>query len=173
MREFTTSAQQAEEHERVGEPITIKVDGREIVFNPPNTDHLVLMIAAIEASAQGVQLAASMMNSFFALIAEDRDRSHLKGRLFDPTDSFSMITVADILSGLIEEWSQSRPTQSSPGSSFSPPPGGSTSRGMHSGPARRHRGPSHSPGGSPSSTVGSVVASSREDRSSSTPSSES
>jgi hypothetical protein len=154
MREFVTSAEKAEAPE-AGESQTVKIDGREVTFNAPDTNQLILLTAAIEASENSGILAATLINSFFAMIESDEDQSHLRARLFNSKDHFGLDTITEILSSLMEEWS-GKATRPSSGSSFSPPPTGSTSRETHSGRAF-HRGPTHSPSGAPSSNGGSDV----------------
>jgi hypothetical protein len=152
MREFVTSAEKADAPE-AGEPIPIKIDGREIVFNAPDTNQLILLTAAIEASESSGVLAATLINSFFAMIENDEDQSHLRARLFNSKDHFGLDTITEVMSSLMEEWS-GKATPSSSDSSTSPPRTGSTSKGTHSGRAF-HRGPTHSPSGATSSNGGS------------------
>jgi hypothetical protein len=169
MREFITSAQNGDV-EPTGEEQTIKIDGREVTFRSPNPSQIVLIVAAIESSAQSVSLAAAMINAFFSIIKNPADASHLRGRLFDSEDAFDMVNIAEIMSALMEEWS-GKATPPSSEQSSSQPPTGRTSRATHSGQAF-HRGPSHRPNGAPSSSDGSAVAL-RPTQSDSTPSSES
>ena len=159
MREFVTSAQNADDAVLGGETIHLKIDGREISFNAPDANQLVLMTAAIESSANTGVLAAAMTNAFFGLIENPQDSAHLRARLFDARDPFGLDTMAEVLSSLMEEWS-GKATQSSSDSSSPPQAHGSTSRARHSG-AAFHRGASPSHSGAPSSSAGSAVAPSR------------
>lgn len=152
MREFTTSARTAESAP-AGTPQPVKIDGREILLNPPDSNQLVLVLAVLESSKGDAALAATILNTFFSLIEEDEDAAFLRSRLFDSKDAFGLDTISEILREVLQEWS-ARPTQRSSGSSPSPQQHGSTSRGMHSGQAF-HRGPSHSTAGAPSSNGGS------------------
>ena len=132
VKAFVTSAVNPDATQRAGEPITVSVDGREVTFNAPDSNQVVLLAAAIEGTAKDTALAATLINAFFAMIATNRDVAYFKGRLFDSDDSFALNNVSDILSYLLEEWS-ARPTESSPASSGLPSNGGKTSKGKRHG----------------------------------------
>lgn len=153
MREFTTSVEQATDSQKAGEPETVKIDGYEVTFQPPDTNHIVLLTAALESSAGQHNLAATLINAFFALIENPADSAHFRARLFDPKDTFGLDTISEVMMGLLEEWS-ARPTQSSPTSSSQRQSTGRTSRATHSGQGS-HRGTTLSPVGAPSPTDGS------------------
>jgi hypothetical protein len=153
MREFITSAKNAESAQLGGPTVDLKIDGREIKFNAPDANQLVMMTAAIESSANTGVLAAAMINSFFSLIDDQQDASHLRARLFDPRDPFGLETIGEVMASLVEEWSD-RPTQGTSVSSSPPPTHGSTSKARPSGSAF-HRGPSPSHSGAPSLSAGS------------------
>jgi hypothetical protein len=157
MREFVTAAKGADEAPEAGPQIAFKIDGREITFNPPDTNHLVLLTAAIEASGTSASLAATMINAFFAMIEDYEDSSWMRSRLFDPHDAFGLDTISDVMAALMEEWS-GKDTSSSSDSSTSPPTTGSTSRGMHSGQTH-HFGPGISVDGASSSNGGAAAVS--------------
>jgi hypothetical protein len=139
VKAFVTSAN-TEESAPAGEPITVSVDGREITFNAPDINQVVLLTAAMEGASTDAGLAATMLNAFMYMIDTDRDAAHIRGRLFNSRDKFDLGNVSEIMAYLLETWSN-RPTGSSSDASPSRSNGGKKSK------ARRH---GH---GSPSGTA--------------------
>lgn len=148
IKAFITSATDPEQPtQSAGEPITVAIDDREITFNPPDTNQTLLIMAAVEGSSTDGSLAATMINAFFHMVQDDRDVGHLRGRLFNSKDPFSLSDVSAVLMYLMETWSN-RPTESSSDSSSSRRAHGKTSKGKRHG-AGSTSGTVLSPAGAP------------------------
>lgn len=133
VKAFITSATDPDQpSQAAGEPITVSIDDREVTFNPPDTNQTLLIMAAVEGSSSDGSLGATMINAFFHMIKDDRDVGHLRGRLFNSKDPFSLADVSAVLMYLMETWS-ARPTESSSDSSPSPRAHGKTSKGKRHG----------------------------------------
>lgn len=159
LKSFTTSAENVPEEERAtaGKPITVKIDNRKVTFLPWDTNQFVLITAIIESGMRDTQLVAQLINVFFGMIEDENDKRFLKSQLWDPKSGFTIATIAEILTYLLEEWS-ANPTGPSSGSSSSRASTGKTSKGRRSGRAHHHRGASPSPSGAASSSAGSPGA---------------
>lgn len=108
MKEFTTSV--AARDETFGNAVTIKVDGFEVTFSPCTESQMAMLMASASATGNTMESVADTINFFFSLI-DDRDQFvHMKHRLFDKEDPFSVPELTDILLYLVEEWS-ARPTK--------------------------------------------------------------
>lgn len=129
---------------------------RTVTFIPPDVSVLVMLIARVEASTN-MQMAGTMINTFFSMLHNDDDVRYFNGRLFNSKDPFSAAHIAKIMSDIVEGWS-GNPTDGSSGSSGSPSRSGKHSR-------KRQHGRTSTPGtapsaaGSPSSTDSSSVVS--------------
>jgi len=110
LKEFTTSARAAEEA-RIGLPVTVKVDDREITFSPATESEMAMLLAASSPTGNTVEAIADTINFFFALVEDEDQHSYLRGRLFDRGDPFDVSDIADIVVYLVEEWT-ARPTSS-------------------------------------------------------------
>lgn len=111
MREFTTQAQEAAARENdFGEDITIKYDGREIEILAAGEGALAMLLASDGAPLTS-KIAASI-NFFFSILKNSTDEDYFKQRMFDRDDPFGGNEVAELVQGIIEEWTAD-PTQSS------------------------------------------------------------
>jgi hypothetical protein len=111
MREFITAAAAVEdEGDTFGSEITIKVDGREVAILPANEGALAMLLAS-DAVPLNEKVSASI-NFFFSILRDARDEDHFKQRLFDRKDPFGGAIIAELVEGIIEEWTGD-PTQSS------------------------------------------------------------
>ena len=123
MREFTTSVKNTNDEEsHIGEPVTIKIDGREVAFLPPTSAQMAMLVMNFELGT-GHSMTAASINCFFDWMESDDDRRYFSRRLFSRKDEFDEEMVYEILLGLVEEWS-GNPTEPSPTSSSSPPTDG-------------------------------------------------
>lgn len=131
MREFVTAAKAvADEGDTFGWDTERKIDGRTIRFLPATEGQMAMLLGSdIVPMSERVSTG---INFFFGLLRDDRDAEYIKGRMFDRTDPFGSGEIAEIVQDLIEEWS-SDPTQSSSGSTQSPPATGesSTASSLH------------------------------------------
>jgi hypothetical protein len=111
MREFITAAAAADDDgEDFGHEITIKVDDREIAILPANEGSLAMLL-----SADGVPLhqkISASINFFFSILRDGRDEDYFKTRMYDRKDPFGGAMIAELVEGIIEEWTGD-PTQSS------------------------------------------------------------
>lgn len=111
MREFITAAVAAEDDgEDFGHEITIKVDGREVQILPANEGALAMLLASDAVPLQ--QKVSASINFFFSILRDGRDEDYFKQRLFDRKDPFGGSQIAELVQGIIEEWTGD-PTQSS------------------------------------------------------------
>lgn len=121
MREFVTavtaeSSRLDHATEDDAQPVTYRVDGREVTFYPPSTSQLVMIVAT--EGAETNEMIANYINFFFGLL-DPKDVAYFRKRLFSRTDDFGIVQIRDISSALIEEWS-ANPTQQPSDSSDSP-----------------------------------------------------
>jgi hypothetical protein len=115
MREFTTAAKSAEQTGELGTEVTMVIDGREVTFLPATEGQIALMLSADILPFQ--QKISTAINFFFNVLKDGRDVDHFKGRMFDRSDPFGAIEIADIVEGLVEEWTAnptSSPSDSTP-----------------------------------------------------------
>lgn len=141
MREFTTAAKEAAEmHDTdFGVPITIKQDGREIKILPASEGALAVLLAS-DGAPLSAKVAASI-NFFFSILEDPSDEDYFKVRLFDRNDPFGGGEIAEIVQGIIEEWTGD-PTQSSSDSTGSPDStGGSSTASAPAKASTRSRSP--------------------------------
>ncbi len=127
MREITSSTKATANSDQPGEKardITIKIDGREVVFRGPTSSQFSMMIYGLQG--QLTDVVATFINFFFVLLKDPNDAAAFKRRLWDPEDDFNDETVSEVVKTLIEEWS-GRPIQLSTDSSPQPLAGGQTS----------------------------------------------
>lgn len=112
MREFTTAAREAADLRETdfGVEITIEHDGREIDILPAGEGALAVLLAS-DGAPLSAKVAASI-NFFFSILKNPADEDYFKQRLFDRNDPFGGGEIAEIVQGIIEEWTGD-PTQSS------------------------------------------------------------
>lgn len=114
MREFVTAAEEAvanqDDDANFGRDTVIKVDGREVRIMAVSEGALAMLLASDSMPLH--QRISASVNFFFAMLRDGEDDSYFKSRLFDRKDSFGGSQIADIVEGVIEEWTGD-PTQSS------------------------------------------------------------
>jgi hypothetical protein len=128
-KEFTTAAKAEEADEE--KPLPFTLDGVELTIWPPKAAQLALMTAATSEYTEDNEAVATFITTFFSLLDPDSAR-HLRGRMFDRTDSFEIQDVMDIMMWASEQVA-GRPTEPSPGST----PSRQTSGPSSTAPARR------------------------------------
>lgn len=119
MREFVTAVKAAEQvaaGEDDPKPITVKIDGRETTFYPPSAEMLATLMALL-GTADDMRLLSSAIAYFIEMLGPE-DRAWYQARLLRRDDPFDLDMVADIIVGLIEEWSGT-PTELPSGSTSS------------------------------------------------------
>lgn len=139
MREFTTAARAAADQyeDDFGEPITIKIDGREVKILPASEGALAVLLAS-DGAPLSAKVAASI-NFFFSILEDPADEDYFKIRLFDRNDPFGGGEIAEMVQGIIEEWTGD-PTQSSSDSTGSlDSTGGSSTASVHAKASTRSR----------------------------------
>ena len=159
IRTFSTSAAAVEEPVPAGDTIAYTyevkdatgkvVNTRTVVFNAPDTNILVMMLARME-SGNELELAGTMVNMFMSMVANEEDVRYFNRRLFNPKDPFTSTDIAETLSAIVEDWGD-RPTEPASASSASPSGRGKTSKAKRHGHRSGH-GNGRSASGSPSST---------------------
>jgi hypothetical protein len=141
MREFVTAAKAVEdEGDTFGRDTTIKIDGRDIRFLPATEGQMALLLSTdMLPTTDRISIG---VNLFFNLLRDDTDSDYFRARMFDRKDPFGSGEIAEIVQGLIEEWSGD-PTQESSDSTPSPPPTGasSTARAPRKGSTRSSSAP--------------------------------
>lgn len=111
MREFITAAAAAgDEGDTFGHEITIQVDDREVRILPAAEGALAMLLASDAVPLQ--EKVSASINFFFSILAERADEDHFKLRLYDRDDPFGGSMIAELVEGIIEEWTGD-PTQSS------------------------------------------------------------
>ena len=131
MREFVTAAKAVEtEGDTFGRDTTVKIDGRDIRFLPATEGQMAMLLSTdMLPTTDRISIG---VNLFFNLLRDDTDSDYFRQRMFDRKDPFGAGEIAEIVQGLIEEWSGD-PTQESSDSTPSPPSTGASSTA----PARR------------------------------------
>lgn len=110
IKSFTTSGKSVEENGTpMGEPVTVDVDGREVIFIPPTTGQWAVTMAGGTDSSSPSDQIATQINFFFSML-DDKDVHYFKHRLFDREDAFDVDNIAEIITYLLEEWA-ARPTK--------------------------------------------------------------
>lgn len=127
MREFQTAVSKADSTYTHDPALDTKFlhDGTEVTFHAPTPGQFALF-TAMGVGHTGISEVSTFIALMFEFMDEDTKR-YFRRRLLDSSDPFDAIGeggLADIATGLIEEWS-ARPTQSPSGSSTPP---GSTGR---------------------------------------------
>jgi hypothetical protein len=127
------------------------IDDIDVTFMLPDINQVVLSTAMIEGATSNTRAGAALINIFFSLIKpdyvepdpddpEDDGEGYytdfvarqLQTKMMDPKDAFGIEVIANIMSWLLEEWSD-RPTTPSSRSSSSPKRRGSTSKATQRG----------------------------------------
>jgi hypothetical protein len=133
MREFTTAAKEPVEDEvivftvkrnPVADPDYVP-EVKELQAYRPSDGQLAVLMASFGKGSDEVESVAGPLN-FFDSILDDDGRRYIMDRMLDPKDPFGPGECAQIMEGLIEEWS-GRPTQPPSGSTPSQPNGGQNS----------------------------------------------
>jgi hypothetical protein len=139
MRQFMVAAKAAEtDGDTFGREITVQVlerdeeTWRDVRILPAAEGALAMLLAADAAPLH--QKVSASINFFFSILRDQHDIDYFKERLFDRGDGFGGGNVAEIVEGIIEEWT-GNPTPSSSGSTGSPGSTGEPSTG-----SVRHRG---------------------------------
>jgi hypothetical protein len=126
VREFSTAARVAVVRDEGDRPlpVTIKVDDREVTFQPATEGQIALILAALSDTSGALNGIATVINFFFSLLDPDRldvddeedddfqavvrrlddDVRYFKLRLLDSKDPFDGGDIVDIVVHLIEEW---------------------------------------------------------------------
>jgi hypothetical protein len=115
VREFITQAKDPVEDDI----IEIPIDGRKIPAYRPSDGQLAVLMASIGTGASDIDGVAGPMN-FFGSLLDDDGKKYFTDRLLDRKDAFGPEDLVEIMEALVEEWG-ARPTQSSSGSTVSPP----------------------------------------------------
>jgi hypothetical protein len=127
MREFITAAESAgDDGDTFGHDLTIKVDGREVEIMPAAEGALAMLLASDAVPIQ--QKVSASINFFFSILRDSRDEDYFKQRLFDRADRFGGSQIAELVQGIIEEWTGD-PTQLSSDSTGSLDSTGGSSTG--------------------------------------------
>lgn len=111
MREFVTAAEavaEVDEAEDFGKDIVIKVDGREVRIMPVNEGALAMLLASDSMPIH--QRVSAAVNFFFSILRDGDDEDYFKRRMYDRRDPFGGSQIAEIVEGVIEEWTGD-PTQ--------------------------------------------------------------
>ena len=114
MRKFSSTGKRSTDAFDDAEPIEFTVDDSTWTAKVPTSGALALLYSAQAANRDTADAIAAMID-FLAGLLNDEDRGEYRERLFDPDDDFDFEVVTEIVTGLIEEWSD-RPTRSSGGS---------------------------------------------------------
>lgn len=139
--------------------ITYEIDGRDVTFQMPDINQIILSSALLEAADSDIRAGGTLINIFFGLVKEDAipigldgdeipDDSDLpehyrftdytmrwlQAKMMNHSDPFGVEVIAEIMRNLIEEWS-ANPTQGSSPSSASPKGRGTASKATPRGPA--------------------------------------
>jgi hypothetical protein len=127
VREFNTAARTAVVRDDGDQPlpVTVKVDGREVTFQPATEGQIALILAALSDTSGTLNGIATIINFFFSLLdpskleSEDEDDDealervraqldsdvrYFKLRLLDHDDPFDGGDICDIVIHLIEQW---------------------------------------------------------------------
>lgn len=121
MKEFITAAIEAAGEDE--EFLEFNVDGVLCRAYRPNDGQIAVLMATTSAKhLSEAEMVAGVIN-FFVAVLDDDTHNYLVTKLLDHKDKFGINEVQEIIQWMIEEWS-ARPTQSSPGSTPSPPKGG-------------------------------------------------
>lgn len=111
MKEFITSAVNAMDDDDValGQPVTVKIDGRKVKFRPPSSGQLAVFLAGASDNVDSIDTMSMGINFFFALLADKEDVRYFKVRLLDRDDHGTLDTIGEVVNYLVEEWT-ARPT---------------------------------------------------------------
>jgi hypothetical protein len=129
MREFLVAAEAEQDEGEIGPEITVGIqekDGtmKQVTFLPITEGQLALVLASdVQGMAQKISTA---INLFFNLLKDMRDIDHYRARMYDRTDKFGSANIAEVIEGLVEEWT-ANPTSSPSDSTSSQGSTGSSS----------------------------------------------
>ena len=134
---------------------TTTIDDIDVTFVSPELNQIVLMTMLIENAQNSVAAGAALINIFFTLIKPDEiaigldgeevdeddedavvftdyTSRQLQAKMMDPKDKFGIEVISDVMTWLLEEWSD-RPTTPTSRSSTSQARRGSTSKATQRG----------------------------------------
>lgn len=89
--------------EVIGESITFQIDEDKYTASPPSTTAISILTAIFQSGNDG-EVIATVLNLFFPLIENQDESRRLRRRLFDPQDPLDIVTLTEVISDLLEEW---------------------------------------------------------------------
>lgn len=105
MKQFRTSAKNADPEAPIGEPLTVDIDEREITFLPPTSGQIAILLAGSDETHTDMESAAALINFFFSMIESDSDSTYMRKRLFDRRDPFGIDEISELIDYVMGEWS--------------------------------------------------------------------
>ena len=106
--------------DRIDDQIEDELDQADRVYTRKGREHGDKYAKGVQAAASRKRYSREIAQKLIGQISDDAGKKYFTDRLLDREDAFGPENIMEIMEALVEEWG-ARPTQSSSGSTVSPP----------------------------------------------------